>query len=355
MKSDQAKFLEIIDELPDYCMMYFMSKADTYKPRTKVTYAIDLKSFFWYLIDALPDRFPYAKISDIPKDSLNTLVSDDIVMYMAYLNEYSMKDSDGSYPTKLNHDGNPEIIVYKNGPAAKKRKLAALKSFFKYMMVNRKLTNDPTVYVDIPKLDEKAIITLSKKEEKKLKDCVSNGSGKTDRGKKFFEKTKYRDLAIITLFLGTGLRISELCGLNMFDFDFEERRILVARKGHKQEFVYFNQEVLSTLTDYIEFERPQLLKEAYDKKSDGPLFVSNRGTRITVNRVEMIIKEYGRQVLPPNVKISAHLLRKTYGTNVYEKSGDLPLAQHALGHSDPSTTAKFYIKFDENRLKKLRE
>ena len=117
--------------------------------------------------------------------------------------------------------------------------------------------------------------------------------------------------------------------------------------------MYFNKEVLSALTDYITLERPQLSKN--DKNKDGPLFVSNRGTRISVTRVEEIIKEFGKQVLPQNTKISAHLLRKTYGTNLYNKTGDILLVQHALGHTTSQTTEKYYIKYDENRLAALKE
>lgn len=352
-KTDTEKLTQIIHELPPYCMMFFASKADVYGIKTRIAYALDLKTFFWYLIDALPDRFPYGSLAQVPADALNELTPDDIVMYLSYLNEYTMPDTSGNYPTKAGTGGRREIIVYRNSPQGKKRKLASLKSFFKYMMVNRKLTNDPTVYVDPPKIHRKEIITMTDREEQKFKDAVENGKGKTERGMKFFEKIKYRDYAIAMLFLGTGVRISELCNMEMYDLDLEEQRILVIRKGGNQQFVYFKKDVLSALTDYLELERPQLLKDREEK--NGPLFLSNRGTKISLGRVEAIIKEYGRQVLPPNTKISCHLLRKTCGSRIYNNSGDLPLTQHALGHADPSTTSKYYINFDENRLKKLRD
>lgn len=353
--SETEKLKQTITELPQYCVMFFMAKANTLATNTRLGYAIDLKTFFWYLISTMPDRFPYPKISDIPLETLNTLISDDIVMYLAYLEEYTMPDSTGSYPTKTGPNGQPEIIVYHNSAQGKKRKLAALRTFFSYMMVNRKLSNDPTVYVEIPKLHKKEVVTMTTKEENKFKNAVKIGKGKTKRGHKFFEKYQYRDYSIVLLFLETGVRVSELCDMELFDLDLEEQRILVIRKGGNQQYVYFKKDTLSTLLSYLELERPQLIKEGNDKKENGPLFISNRGTKISIDRVEDIIKEYGRQVLPPNVKVSCHLLRKTCGSRIYEKTSDIALAQQVLGHSDPSTTSKYYINFNEERLKKLRD
>lgn len=220
------------------------------------------------------------------------------------------------------------------------------------------MTKNPATYVDIPKVPKKPIVALTESETKRLKKNVQTGAQKTEREKVFFEKTKLRDNAIIMLFLGTGIRISELLNIDMYDLDLDEQRLLVRRKGGHTEFVYFKKEVLTALSDYIELERPVLMKmkSEKEKKANGPLFVSNRGTRITINRVGQIVKEYGRFVLPPNVKFSAHLLRKSFGTQLYERSGgDVSLVQHALGHADSSTTTRFYIDFDKNRLKFLKD
>lgn len=352
-----TKIRQAIDELPSYCMMFFMAKADTLEPKTRLAYAGDLKTFFWYLISTMPDRFPYSNISDIPIDTLNTLISDDIVMYLAYLDNYAMPDSSGTFPTKKGNNGTPEIIVYHNSANGKKRKLATLKTFFKYMVVNRKITNDPTVYVETPKLSKKAVIAMSEKEEARFKEAVKKGNGKSKRGQKFFEKYKYRDYAIVLLFLETGVRVSELCDMELYDLDLEEQRILIIRKGGNQDFVYFKNDTREVLLSYLEIERPQLVKdtEGKDNHKNGPLFVSNRGTKISVARVEDIVKEYGRQVLPPNVKVSCHLLRKTCGSKIYSETSDLVLAQHVLGHASSSTTEKYYVAFDQERLKRLKE
>lgn len=358
MKSESEKLREILRELPDYVVNFFYAKDSVYQPKTKVAYAIDLRVFLKYLLEAIPDRFPYPSITQIPMDALDQLRPNDIVMFLAYLDEYSMKDADGNYITRTTPTGKEKIQVFENSPSGKRRKLASIKAFFKYMVINEYMTKNPATYVDIPKVPKKPIVALTESETKRLKKNVQTGAQKTEREKVFFEKTKLRDNAIIMLFLGTGIRISELLNIDMYDLDLDEQRLLVRRKGGHTEFVYFKKEVLTALSDYIELERPVLMKmkSEKEKKANGPLFVSNRGTRITINRVGQIVKEYGTFVLPPNVKFSAHLLRKSFGTQLYERSGgDVSLVQHALGHADSSTTTRFYIDFDKNRLKFLKD
>lgn len=340
--SIQKKFTDKVRLLPPYCMNFFIAKNDVYKPKTKLSYAMDLYVFFYFLIDTYPDRFQYSKIEDVPLEVLNELTPDDISQYLFYLGDYAMKNEDGS------------VSQYSNSPAGKKRKLATLKSFFRYLNVNRKINNDPTTYIDTPKIDKKPILALSDKEESKIKKIVESGTGKTERALVFHEHTKYRDFALLTTFIHTGLRVSELVGLNMYDVDFDEQRLLVLRKGGKQDFVYFNQDVLMAIADYIDLERKLLMEGKADYEGDGPLFVSNRGTRITVDRVEKIIASAAKQVLPPNTKVSCHTLRKTFGSNLYDKTHDLLLVQHALGHESSETSSRYYIKFDESKLKILK-
>lgn len=340
-ESVSAKFTAEVAKLPLYCMSFFVAKDDVYMPKTKLAYAIDLSVFFNYLIDVFPDRFPYDSIRKIPAQALEQLTSDDISYYLMYLGDYALKNPDGT------------VSNYKNSPAGKKRKLATLKSFFRYMNVSQKINNDPTVYVDTPKERKKEIVVLNDNEKKRLKDAMETGKGKSARAALFHEHTRYRDLAILLTFLGTGVRISEMTGIHLYDLDFDEQRFLVTRKGGKQEFVYFNKEVLSAITDYLDMERRELIKGKGDPDADGPLFLSNRGTGITADRVEQIIKDAAAAVLPPNLKVTCHTLRKTYGTELYEKFGDILLVQHALGHENSATTTRYYTKFDQNRLKKI--
>ncbi len=221
-----------------------------------------------------------------------------------------------------------------------------------------RIKNNPSALVDPPKLREKEILVLTEEHQEAIRENIESGQGKTQREQKFHEQTKFRDMAIISLFLGTGIRVSELVGINLNDLDMNGQQLLVFRKGGKRQILYFNSSVAGDLTDYMQLERPALLKKSgenpKEKEEDGPLFLSLRGTRITTRRVEQLIKEYSRFVLPANMKVTPHTLRKTFGTDLYIKYRDLALVQNALGHASPNTTARYYAKFDEKLLQAMK-
>lgn len=338
--SEYSNLAILCSTLPSYCMAFFTAKDETLGPRTKTAYAGDLNIFFYWLTQYL---FKDKKATEITLSDLDSLTYDDINTYVAFLTEYTLDDK-----------------VYKNTSAGKKRKIACLKTFFKYLLRSGKISSDPVALVEIPRVKEKEILILSSDEKSKMLEQSLTGSRKTERQKKFHEKTKYRDFAILTLFLSTGLRVSELVGINNYDLDLEQQRVYVTRKGGKHEYIYFNKEALDALCDYLDFERNELL--GYDNEvlnqnelPDGPLFVSLKHERISVRMVEIIVKKYAKCVLPVSVKVTPHVLRKTYGSELYYKYRDLALVQHALGHSSPQTTAKHYTKFDPEYLAKLKE
>lgn len=329
------ELIKITKDLPHYCIEFFNAKSEALEIRTRVAYATDIRVFFEYL-STITDK----TIKEMPLEVLEGLSHTDMDAYMAWLSDYWIDDRE-----------------YTNSAAGKKRKLATLKSFFKYLRKVGKLKNNPTEFTEIPKIKEKEILILSDQEQEQILNNILNGTNKTEQQLKFHEKTMLRDLAIITLFLGTGMRVSELVNLDDVDIDFSEQRALITRKGGKKAFVYFNEEVTERLADYMENERPQLLgyKTFEEVPEYSPLFVSMQHKRITVRMVEILIKNYARFVLPANLKVTPHTLRKTYGTKLYNEYRDLYLTQNALGHSSPTTTAKYYTKFNEEYLKKLKE
>ncbi len=321
-------------ELPRFCTAYFNHYDDKLSVKTLVAYATDIKVFFEYLV-TITD---YSNIKEIEPDVLDRLTDEDIDDYLAWLSHYTIGE-----------------VEYSNSPAGKKRKLASLNAFFKYLRKVGKMKNNPTEFTEAINLKKKAIVVLSDEEQENLLSNVEYGSNKTGRELLFHEKTKLRDLAIVSLFLGTGIRVSELVGLNDDNFDAKEQRILVTRKGGNQELVYFNEEVAARILEYMELERPTLLGYKDEVPTNLPLFVSLKKTRISTRMVEIIIKNYAKFVLPPGLKITPHTLRKTFGTKLYNKYRDLYLTQKALGHASPETTAKYYTKFDKEYLKKMRE
>ena len=302
------KYTQILSTLPDYVMDFFLDENTRYQPKTKLAYAVDLRVFFWWIIDTAPQDINRAKLSEVTKQDLDKLRARDINLYMMWLEQYEMPD----FVT-----GKKE--VYENSPSGQKRKLAVLKSFFKFLYREEYILQDPTALVKTPKIKEKEIFILSEGEKDRILNEADTGRSKADHAKSFHSHSKYRDMAILSTFLGTGIRVSELVNINLYDLDFTEQRILVTRKGGNREYVYFNSTVLDALTDYLDIERASLAKIDPEKDEDGPLFVSNRGTRITVGRVEQIVKEYAHYILPASSKSTPHTLRKTYGTELYQK------------------------------------
>ena len=163
--------------------------------------------------------------------------------------------------------------------------------------------------------------------------------------KVYYEKTKDRDLAIVTLLLGTGIRVSECVGLDVTDIDFNTNGIRVIRKGGSEMIVYFGDEVEKALKDYINGSRKLVNPQ---EGHENALFYSTQRRRIGVKAVENLVKKYSRQVTPLK-KITPHKLRSTYGTTLYQETGDIYLVADVLGHKDVNTTRKHYAAQDESR------
>ena len=203
---------------------------------------------------------------------------------------------------------------------------------------------------------EKEIIRLDVDEVALLLDEVEQGDKLTDKQKSYHAKTKTRDLALLTLLLGTGIRVSECVGLDIQDVDFDNQRLKVRRKGGYEDIVYFGEEVEDALYDYLE-ERERIIPLSGHENA---FFLSMQNRRITVRSVENLVKKYASRVTTLK-KITPHKLRSTYGTTLYQETGDIYLVADVLGHKDVNTTRKHYAAMqDENKRKaakavKLRE
>ncbi len=284
------------------------------------------------------------------------VTDDDLDMYMFYLDHYSIGAGENA-------------TIRENTAPSKRRKLSSLRMLYKYLLKKRKVSVDPTELVEMPKLrKDKAVKHLSGDQGRAMMSAAINGkttfkSGQTERGKErqqtMRQKTRHRDLAILAVCLGTGVRISELVNMDLYDVDIDEGSIMVIRKGGSKDMVYFNDEVKDALLEYMLTERNELLhipEETADLiPENGPLFIARGGRRISVRRVQQIVDEYAEYALPAGTKISPHVLRKTFGTKVYRDFHDLSLAQAALGHQSVSTTEKYYVAFDKDRLKVLKD
>jgi len=208
----------------------------------------------------------------------------------------------------------------------------------------------------MPKIKESEIIRLEANETAELLDTAESGEGLSKRQKSYHNVTKVRDLAILSLFLGTGIRISELVGINLEDINFENNSFVVTRKGGSRTILYFSQETARDLHEWY--------KERYNLKdideNENALFVSLQNKRINVRTVQLLVKKYSK-VVTPLKKITPHKLRSTFGTSLYRETGDIYMVADVLGHKDVNTTKKHYAAISEdsrrNAIKhvKLRE
>ena len=225
-----------------------------------------------------------------------------------------------------------------------KRKLSSLRSFYKYLYKNEFIQSNPASKVSTPKIHDKNIIRLDADEVANLLDEVESGENLTKKQQMFHDRTKVRDLALLTLMLGTGIRVSECVGLDLDDVDLKNNGIKIHRKGGAEVVVYFGEEVRNALCGYME-ERKLITPVSGDENA---LFLSMQKRRIGVRAVENLVKKYAKLVT--NLKnITPHKLRSTYGTSLYRETGDIYLVADVLGHKDVNTTKKHYAAIEEDR------
>ena len=337
-EKNTLKMRELLDQLPRFCRQFFRGIADTTGTRTRLAYAYDLRVFFEYLHDNNPE-LGKTDIPHYPLSILDQLQKDDIEEFMEWTSYY-VKDGK----------------TYTNDERGKARKLSAIRSMYHYFFQSELIERDIAALIPMPKLHEKPIIRLEPNEVAKLLDQVEDGSGLTESERKYHSKTAVRDTAILTLLLGTGIRVSECVGLDLTDIDFEENGLKVHRKGGYDAIVYFGDEVETALHNYLEQRKQIIPKEG----SENAFFLSLQNRRITVRAVEKLVKKYASRVTTLK-KITPHKLRSTYGTSLYRETGDIYLVADVLGHKDVNTTRKHYAALEEDRRRgaanvvKLRE
>ena len=325
------KLREILKTLPPFAKDYFRAIDGTTTTKTRISYAYDIRIFFQFLIQENPSYHNFTT-ADFTIDILDQVQALDIEEYMEYLKVY--KDKDDTYIT--------------NGERGLKRKISALRSFYAYYYKREMIKTNPTVLIDMHKIHEKAIIRLDTDEVAMLLDYIEHcGDQLTGQKKVYYEKTKERDLALITLLLGTGIRVSECVGLDIEDVDFKNNAVKVTRKGGNEMFVYFGTEVEQALKKYIEVRKGITPVAGHEHA----LFYSTQRKRMGVQAVENLVKKYAGEITTTK-KITPHKLRSTYGTALYQETGDIYLVADVLGHKDVNTTKKHYAAIGDERRRK---
>ena len=321
------KLRQVLSTLPAFCKDYFRAIDSTTTTKTRISYAYDIRIFFQFLLDENPAFKKYA-MTDFSVEILDQIKAVDLEEYMEYLKVYQNGDKTET-----------------NGERGLKRKISALRSFYAYYYKREMIHTNPTVLIDVPKIHDKSIIRLDTDEVALLLDYIEHcGDSLTGQKRVYYEKTKERDLAIVTLLLGTGIRVSECVGLDIEDVDFKNNRIKVTRKGGNEMVVYFGEEVEKALKRYLEV-RAGITPLAGHEHA---LFYSAQRKRMGVQAVENMVKKYSRQITTTK-KITPHKLRSTYGTALYQETGDIYLVADVLGHKDVNTTKKHYAALDDAR------
>ncbi len=320
------KMRAVAETLPAFCKQFFRGITEYTSARTRLAYAYDIRVFFEYL----HERNSYCsrmEIQDFPLSILDMITREDIEEYTEYLSYY---EKDGK--------------IYTNDERGKKRKLCSLRSFYNYFFESELIKSNPAQLVSLPKLHDKEIIRLDADEVAILLDQVEDGTGLTEAQQRFHKATKTRDVALLTLLLGTGIRVSECVGLDLGDVDFKNNGIKIRRKGGYEAVVYFGGEVEEALRSYIE-ERRHIIPQSGHENA---LFLSMQNRRISVRAVENMVKKYSATVTSLK-KITPHKLRSTYGTSLYRETGDIYLVADVLGHKDVNTTKKHYAALEDER------
>lgn len=328
-KENELKLRELLLKLPKFASEFFRGIESTTASRTRIAYAYDLIVFFNWLKEVNPS-LANIDIHYIDISILDNLKAIDIEEYVSYIRYYVKNGAE---------HGNKEKGI--------KRKLVALRTFYKYYYKKERIKNNPSVLVDTPKLHDKAIVRLEPEEVADLLDNIESGEGLTVTQNKYHEKTSVRDLAIVTLLLGTGIRVSECVGIDLNDIDFKTNGIKIHRKGGYETIVYFGDETEAALKNYLA-EREKI--EAADGHKNA-FFLSIQKKRISVRAVELLVKKYASLVTTMK-KITPHKLRSTYGTSLYRETGDIYLVADVLGHKDVNTTKKHYAAIEEDRRRR---
>lgn len=322
---------EIVSNLPYYVEDFFVGIESTTSPLTRLNYAYDLRIFFNFLSKKV---FREKKVEYIELQDLDVLTTSDFEYFINYLNYYEIN---GKYERCTE--------------CGKARKLSTLRAFFKFFFNRNMLSSNTPTKVNMPKIHEKEIIRLDTNDKidevGNMLYAVSSGSGLTKKQKDFHLATRLRDTALITLFLGTGIRISELVGLNISDFDFKNSSFVVTRKGGNRAVLYFNDQVAVALEEYL----TQRTADKTVPQNEDAFFLSLQKKRIATRTVQELVKKYAK-IVSPLKKITPHKLRSTFGTNLYKQTGDIYVVADCLGHKDVNTTKKHYAALTEDIRKK---
>lgn len=303
-------------------MPYFLKDFITYmeairgkSKNTVLEYFFDLRTFLRYMkvlhMNASLDEFESIPIDDISIDFIQSITLHDLYEFLSYTSSERL-----------------------NNANSRARKVAALRSFFKYLNTKAKLIADnPAKDLDSPKIPKSLPKYLSLDESRSLLSHIDGND-------------KLRDYAIITLFLNCGMRLSELAAINIKDI--KDEKLTVIGKGNKERVIYLNKACMQAIEAYIEKERP---KEGIKHPHQNALFISRNKQRLSIKTIQHLVKKHLNAAGLDDTKYSVHKLRHTAATLMYQHGHvDVRVLQEILGHTNLATT-QIYTHLDSEQLR----
>ena len=304
----------------------FLVYHETIRGHSKNTvdeYYLDLRTFFRYLklsrgLVPRTTELEDISISDIDVPFISKVTLAEIYDFLAFLSRDRIKQ-----PNSVE----PEFGLTASSRA---RKIAAIRSFFKYMTVKAKLLDEnPVQDLDSPKLPKTLPRYLTLDESQRLLSAVDGSN-------------KERDYCILCIFLNCGLRISELVGMNVNDYRGDNLRVI--GKGNKERTVYLNDACRAALDAWLDVRRNLVPARV------SAMFLSNRRTRISVDSVQVMVKKYLKKAGLDASLYSTHKLRHTAATLMLQNGVDVRTLQEVLGHENLNTT-QIYTHIDNAELR----
>ena len=328
---------EIESELPYFLIDYFIFLRNAVAVTSRLAYLQDLKFYCNYLITETKST-EAQKPRDITEEDFSKIKARDVNRYL------------GDYCTRymINKDGVSYLM--ENHNRALCRKKSSLSVLFKFLFREEMM---PVNIVDglnpikMPKAQPDAIKKLEIEEVDKMLHAVTTGFGLTEKERQYWEKTKYRDKAILVLFTTFGLRLKELQQLNISSFSFSRNEFKIYRKRGKEVNMPLNQSVVSAVKDYMQLERNQDL-------DDDALFLSLQNSRMTEKAIRQMVKKYTSIALETSRAngYSPHKLRATAASSLIEYGFSIYDVQNLLDH-DNVTTTQLYSAHRKNSKRDL--
>lgn len=318
---------EIQSELPSFLRSYFMYLKGNVLPMTRLAYLHDIRFFFNYLIEQT-DLTAATVPKEIRSEELNQIVAADINLFIDYCRRYMV-------------DNGETVTIYENNNKTLARKKSSVSVLFKQLYRDGLVENNITDGFDpikVGKPGEREIKALQDDEVMIMLDAVTNGTGLTDHERKYWERTKLRDKAILVLFVTYGLRLSELQQLNVSSFNFSRGEFKIYRKRGKESVMPLNRSVVMVVTDYLVTERKTIL--AQNTADEDALFLSLQGKRITERAIRELVKKYTSIAMGTSRDegYSPHKLRATAATSLIGRGNSIYDVQALLDHEQVTTT-----------------